>query len=78
MLKNDTLKNGTPRIGLCGSAPRVRGGSPYPDLNYPLSILFFFLEIFLDWTELEFLIQNCVALIPLVFWENLRSGASEF
>ena len=25
MLKNDALKNGTSRIGLCGSAPRTRG-----------------------------------------------------
>ena len=27
MLKNDTLKNGTSRIGLYGSAPRDRGGT---------------------------------------------------
>ena len=26
MLKNDTLKNGTSRIGLYGGAPRGRGG----------------------------------------------------
>ena len=38
MLKNDTLKNGTSRIGLYGSAPRVTGvlGPKLAQSLYPI------------------------------------------
>ena len=49
MLKNDTLKKGTSRIGLCGSAPPGTDSSAHTPIK--VLIVKFFLQKILDLTS---------------------------
>ena len=58
MLKNDTLKNGTSRIGLYGSA------SP-PGFAHVMSKPFHLVHVFLQWTITDFFLKPLIHNPPL-------------